>query len=162
MQRLVALLVIASVAAPAHAWAQSARMGGAAVATSPAIAPMGGMHPGVRPPLLRPRPPIARPPFVRPPFARPPFAQQSLAGFGCCWDSADYAYLSPPPAAAYEPEPPQIVYVIPSPPPLVYVPTPRVEPTPEIKLATGQWERHGNGKEYPYTWVWQPAYGTRR
>jgi hypothetical protein len=49
------------------------------------------------------------------------------------------------------------VYVAPSPPTLVYMPTPRVEPAPEIQGANGRWERHGNGKEYPYTWVWVPS-----
>jgi hypothetical protein len=50
--------------------------------------------------------------------------------------------------------PPPIYLVVPSPPSLVYVPTPRVEPAPEITLPTGRWARHGNGVDYPYVWVW--------
>ena len=55
--------------------------------------------------------------------------------------------------------PPPIVYVVPAPPTLAYVAPARVEPAPEIQLATGRWERHGNGREYPYTWVWVGASG---
>jgi hypothetical protein len=50
--------------------------------------------------------------------------------------------------------PPTVYVVVPAPPSLVYVPTPRVEPAPEITLPTGRWARHGNGVDYPYTWVW--------
>ena len=35
------------------------------------------------------------------------------------------------------------------------------EPAPEITGEKGTWARHGNGKEYPYTWVFQPAYRSR-
>jgi hypothetical protein len=44
---------------------------------------------------------------------------------------------------------------VPSPPSLVYVPTPRVDPAPEVTLPTGRWARHGNGVDYPYVWVWE-------
>ncbi len=71
--------------------------------------------------------------------------------FPCC-----VAYFPPEPALLPPPSPP-VVVVAPSPPTLVYVPTPRVEPAPEIQGENGRWERHGNGKEYPYTWVWVPA-----
>lgn len=73
-----------------------------------------------------------------------------------------WAYLpaEPPPPVIVVPPPP-IVYVVPAPPTLTYVPPARVEPAPEIQLATGRWERHGNGKEYPYTWVWVGASGAR-
>jgi hypothetical protein len=53
--------------------------------------------------------------------------------------------------------PPPVVYVVPTPPALAYVPPPRPEPAPEIALPNGRWERHGNGAEYPYTWVWVGA-----
>lgn len=69
----------------------------------------------------------------------------------CC-----VAYFPPEPAPL-PPLSPPVVVVTPSPPTLVYVPTPRVEPAPEIQGENGRWERHGNGKEYPYTWVWVPA-----
>jgi hypothetical protein len=95
----------------------------------------------------RPGDPIMRPPSK----PRPPFRHRF---FPCC-----VAYLPaepPPPAPA---EPPPILYVAPAPPTLVYIPTPRVEPAPEIQGQNGRWERHGNGKEYPYTWVWVPVSG---
>ena len=84
------------------------------------------------------RPPVPRP---RPHRPRPFF-------FPCCVDTA---YL---PAQPPEPAPPPILYVVPSPPALIYIAPPRVKPAPEVRLPTGRWERHGNGKEYPYTWVW--------
>src|SRR4029450_13270985 len=59
------------------------------------------------------------------------------------------------------PPPPTVISIIPSPPALVYIPTPRVEPAPEIAGPKGTWARHGNGKEYPYTWVFQPTHSTR-
>ena len=74
--------------------------------------------------------------------------------FPCC-----VAYFPSPPPPPPEPAEPPIVYVAPSPPTLVYVPAPRVEPAPEIQGPDGRWERHGNGKEYPYTWVWVPSGG---
>jgi hypothetical protein len=76
--------------------------------------------------------------------------------FPCC---ADVPYVPAPPA---DPTPPPVVYVIPSPPPLVYVAPARVEPAAEVLLPTGRWERHGNGKEYPFTWVWVGAAGLSR
>lgn len=156
MSRLVALgLVLAVLLAPASGWAQVARPG-----MTPGGMPVGGVtpgsgHPGFRPPAHRP--PSHRPPLHRP---RPPVVQPPLGFFSCC---ADFSYFppdpGPPPMVA--PAPPPIIYVVPSPPPLVYIPPARVEPAPEIRLPNGKWERHGNGKEYPYTWVWQPAYGAR-
>ena len=106
--------------------------------------------PGMRPDA----PGTGRPPSHRP---RPPFGHRP--GFPCC---VGWAYLpaEPPPPVIVVPPPP-IVYVVPAPPTLTYVPPARVEPAPEIRLATGRWERHGNGKEYPYTWVWVGASGAR-
>ncbi len=72
--------------------------------------------------------------------------------FPCC---LGFSYVTPePPPPVIVVPPPPVVYVVPSPPSLAYVPTPRPEPAPEIVLPTGRWARHGNGKEYPYTWVW--------
>jgi hypothetical protein len=90
-----------------------------------------------RPPAPRPRPHRPRPFF-----------------FPCCVETA---YL---PAQPPEPAPPPILYVVPSPPALIYIAPPRVEPAPEVRLPTGRWERHGNGKEYPYTWVWVGVAGS--
>ena len=94
----------------------------------------------------KPGDPTMRPPSSKP---RPPFRRF----FPCC---VAYFPVEPPPPA---PEPPTILYVAPTPPTLVYIPTPRVEPAPEIQGQNGRYERHGNGKEYPYTWVWVPASG---
>jgi len=96
----------------------------------------------------KPGDPSTRRPVPRP---RPPFRH---GFFPCC--VASY-FPSPPPPP--EPAEPPIVYVVPTPPTLVYVPPPRVEPAPEIQGQNGRWERHGNGKEYPYTWVWVPSGG---
>jgi hypothetical protein len=96
----------------------------------------------------RPGDPSTRPPASKP---RPHFRHRF---FPCC-----VAYSPSPPPPLPEPAEPPIVYVVPTPPTLVYVPTPRVEPAPEIQGANGRWERHGNGKEYPYTWVWVPSGG---
>ena len=121
-----------------------------------ALAPPGASAQDIRlGPDMRPdapgtgRRPSHRP---RPPFRHPP-------GFPCC---VGWSYLpaEPPPPVIVVPPPP-IVYVVPAPPTLVYVPPARVEPAPEVQLATGRWERHGNGKEYPYTWVWVGAPGAR-
>ena len=132
MRRLVIALVIAlGVAAlPPVASAQEIRIGPDPAGPSPSVGP---------PPMRRPRPPGHHPrPF-----------------FPCC--AAYWPAPEPPPP----PAPPPIVYVLPpGPPPLVYVPTPRVEPAPEVQLPTGRWERHGNGREYPYTWVWVAATGS--
>ena len=95
----------------------------------------------------RPGDPTMRPPFSKP---RPPFRNRF---FPCC-----VAYFPPEPPPP-EPAAPPILYVVPTPPTLVYVPTPRVEPAPEVQGQNGRWERHGNGKEYPYTWVWVPSGG---
>jgi hypothetical protein len=101
-------------------------------------------------------PGTGRPPSHRP---RPPFVHRPSPFIPCC---VGWSYLptDPPPPVIVAPPPP-IVYVVPTGPSLAYVPTPRVEPAPEVQLATGRWERHGNGKEYPYTWVWVGAAGTR-
>lgn len=98
----------------------------------------------------KPGDPGRRPPASRP---RPPFHHHHRF-FPCC-----VAYFPPEPLPPPPPAPPPILYVVPSPPALVYVPTPRVEPAPEIQGQNGRWERHGNGKEYPYTWVWVPSSG---
>ena len=89
----------------------------------------------------------------RPPVHRPPI-------FPCC---VGFAYTMPPepPGPVIVVPPPPVVYVVPSPPALTYVPTPRTAPAPEIVTPSGRWARHGNGKEYPYTWVFQPAYPAR-
>jgi hypothetical protein len=136
MIRLVVLCLMLLTAglAPANAWAQ------AGPANAPGGVSSGGMTPAFRPPVNRP-PIRPRPPIV-------PF-------FSCCADSS-YFPDAPPPMVA--PPPPTVIYVIPSPPALVYIPTPRVQPAPEVAGPKGTWARHGNGKEYPYTWVFQPAY----
>src|SRR5512136_3048347 len=131
MRRLVVLLTVVLIGAlaPLNASAQDVRVGS-------------GMRPddagADRPPSHRPRPP------------RLPFGHQP--GFPCCvgWS---YVPAEPPPPLITVPSPP-IVYVVPAPPTLTYVAPARVEPAPEIQTSTGRWERHGNGKEYPYTWVW--------
>lgn len=138
MRRLTAVtlaLLLMVALAPMGAGAQEVRFG---FGTRPA-----GPGPGHHPPPHRPRPPfIHRPvPFVP-----------------CCLGIAYQPAELPPPVT---PALPPILYVMPAPPPLVYVPTPRVEPAPEIQLATGRWERHGNGKEYPYSWVWVGGPGSR-
>ena len=134
MRRLVALLAVILIGAlaPVGASAQDIRVG-----------------PGMRPDGAG----TDRPPHQpRPPFGHRP-------GFPCC---VGWSYLpaEPPPPVIVVPAPP-IIYVVPAPPTVAYVPPARVEPAPEIQLPTGRWERHGNGKEYPYTWVWVGASGTR-
>ena len=84
----------------------------------------------------------------RPPTHRPRPHRPGPFFFPCCVD-ATYLPAEPP-----APAPPPIVYVVPSPPSLIYIAPPRVDPAPEVQLPTGRWERHGNGREYPYTWVW--------
>ena len=109
-----------------------------------ALAPMGAAAQEVRGGIRTedPSTPSTGPaPRLRPHRPRPFF-------FPCCVDTA---YL---PAQPPEPAPPPILYVLPSAPTLIYIAPPRVEPAPEVQLPTGRWERHGNGKEYPYTWVW--------
>ena len=131
MRRLVPLLAVILIGAlaPLGAAAQDIRVGS-------------GMRPddagADRPPAHRPRPPFGHRP-----------------GFPCC---VGWSYLpaEPPPRVIVVPPPP-IVYVVPAPPTLAYVAPARVEPAPEIQTSTGRWERHGNGKEYPYTWVWVGA-----
>ena len=107
-----------------------------------------GLRPGFRPAH---RPPAHRPPIHRP---RPPV----VPFFNCC---ADLSYFPDEPPPVILPPPPTVIYIVPSPPSLVYIPTPRVEPAPEITGERGTWARHGNGKEYPYTWVFQPAHRGR-
>jgi len=63
--------------------------------------------------------------------------------------------LLPARAAGGRDPPPPVYVIVPSPPSLVYVPTPRVDPAPEVTLPTGRWARHGNGVDYPYVWVWE-------
>jgi hypothetical protein len=134
MRRLVALLAVILIGAlaPVGASAQEIRVG-----------------PGMRPDGAG----TDRPPHQpRRPFGHRP-------GFPCCvgWS---YPPAEPPPPVIVVPPPP-IIYVVPAPPTVAYVPPARVEPAPEIQMPTGRWERHGNGKEYPYTWVWVGASGTR-
>lgn len=140
MVRLVVVcLVLLTVGlAPASGWAQAGSVGASGTGSA------GGMRPAFRPP-------VNRPPIIRP---RPPI----VPFFSCCADSS-YFPDEPPPMVA--PPPPTVIYIIPSPPALVYIPTPRVEPAPEIAGPKGTWARHGNGKEYPYTWVFQPTHPTR-
>ena len=86
---------------------------------------------------------------------RPPFVHRPIAVIPCCLGFS-YGALEPPPPVIV-PAPPSVIYVVPVLPPLAYVATPRPEPAAEVQLPTGRWERHGNGKEYPYTWVWVSA-----
>jgi hypothetical protein len=92
-----------------------------------------------------PTPGAAQPQTPRP---RPPFRHRPFPFISCCVETAYLPAQLPPPA------PPAIVDVIPAQPSLIYIPAPKVEPAPEVQLPTGRWERHGNGKEYPYIWVW--------
>lgn len=79
--------------------------------------------------------------------------------FPCCLGGL---FVPPAPPVVVVPPPPVYV-VVPSPPDLVHVPTPRSEPAPEVTLPTGRWARHGNGVDYPYTWVWEgPASSSQR
>ena len=139
MARLVVawLMLLTVGLTPAGVWAQAGSV------NAPGAPAAGGMRPAVRPP-------VNRPPIVRP---RPP----AVPSLSCCVDSAPFPV--PPPIVV--PPPPTVIYVIPSPPSLVHIPTPRVEPAPEIAEPKGTWARHGNGKEYPYTWVFQPAHPAR-
>lgn len=135
MNRLAAVLglaliaILVAVGAPGAAWAQQ-------------------MRPDMSPAPL----PAHRPPHHRP---RPPFAHRPFPVFPCC---LGFSYLPPAPPLVIVAAPPPVVFVMPpSAPALAYVPPPRVEPAPEVTLPTGRWERHGNGREYPYTWVWVGA-----
>jgi len=111
-----------------------------------ALAPMGAAAQEVRVGIRTEDP--STPATGGPPAPRPRPHRPRSFFFPCCVDTA---YL---PAQPPEPAPPPILYVLPSPPALIYIAPPRVEPAPEVQLPTGRWERHGNGKEYPYTWVW--------
>jgi len=130
MGRLVVVLGLALLAGllPATGWAQQTR-------------PDMSLHgPGtVHRPAHRPR---------------PPFVHRPIPVIPCC---LGFSYPAPEPPPVIVTAPPPVIYVVPAPPALVYVAPPRVEPAPEIQLPTGRWERHGNGKEYPYTWVWVGA-----
>lgn len=120
----------------------------AAVALLMLVAPTGAWADPTRtmdPPPAGPHRPPHRPPPVHRPF---PF-------ISCC---LGVAYVPPPPPVIVPALPPVVYVVVPSAPSPVYVAPPRVEPAPEVSFPTGRWERHGNGVEYPYTWVWQPAY----
>jgi hypothetical protein len=130
MSRLVAALGLAPLAGllPANGWAQQTR-------------PDMSLHgPGtVHRPSHRPR---------------PPFVHRPIPVIPCC---LGFSYGAPEPPSVIVAAPPPVIYVVPAPPALAYVAPPRVEPSPEVQLPTGRWERHGNGKEYPYTWVWVSA-----
>lgn len=94
----------------------------------------GGSPGSMSRPHHRPARPLARPhPFI-----------------GCCLGGS-HVYPAPPVVVI---PPPTVYVIVPSPPSLVHVPTPRVEPAPEIVLPSGRWARHGNGVDYPYVWVW--------
>jgi hypothetical protein len=110
------------------------------------LAPMGAAAQDVRGGIRTEDP--STPSTGRPPAPRPRPHRPRPFFFPCCVDTA---YL---PAQPPEPAPPPILYVVPSAPALIYIAPARVEPAPEVQLPTGRWERHGNGKEYPYTWVW--------
>jgi len=85
---------------------------------------------------------------------RPPFVHRPIAVIPCC---LGFSYGAPEPPPVIVPALPPVIYVVPAAPALAYVAPPLVEPAPEVQLPTGRWERHGNGKEYPYTWVWVGA-----
>jgi hypothetical protein len=130
MSRTVVALGLALLAglAPTNGWAQQA--------TS-----------GMRPDSLG----TVRRPSHRP---RPPFVHRPIPVIPCCLGFS-YGAAEPPPVIV--PALPSVIYVVSAPPPLAYVATPRPEPAAEVQLPTGRWERHGNAKEYPYTWVWVGA-----
>jgi len=107
--------------------------------------PAGAQEVRISPDPGSPTPGAAQPPTHRP---RPPFRHRPVLFVPCCVEATYLPAHLPPPA------PPAIVNVIPAQPSLIYIPAPKVEPAPEVQLPTGRWERHGNGKEYPYTWVW--------
>lgn len=98
----------------------------------------------------------------------PPINRPLLATGGCVelfsdpgWFSRSYTplFAYSPAQGTAAPAPP-VVYVTPVPtePDLAYVPPLSVEPAPEVKFPTGRWERHGNGVDYPYVWVWIAEY----
>lgn len=89
------------------------------------------------------------------PGPRPPGMRRPI--FPCCVGYGFSYYPSEPPPPIIVPAQPPAIYVVPSPPALAYVPTPRPEPTPEIAAPGGRWVRHGNGREYPYSWVFEPT-----
>ena len=130
MSRLVIAIGLALLAGstPAAGWAQSI------------MSPAGSET--VRRPPHRPRRP------VHPPIHKP------IPVIPCC---LGFSYYRPPDPPVIVPGPPPVIYVVPSSPTLTYVAPARPEPAPEVLLPTGRWERHGNGKEYPYTWVWVGA-----
>jgi len=70
---------------------------------------------------------------------------------GSSYAAFPYGYLDesladyPPVVAA-----PAMVMPIPSEMTLL----PQGELAPEVRFPTGRWERHGNGVDYPYMWVW--------
>ncbi len=109
------------------------------------LAPASASADDVRLDGMSPPPPGSTPRPPRPPIHRPPI-------FPCCVGFS-YGLPEAPPPVILVPPPP-VVYVVPSPPALTYVPAPRPEPALEVVTPSGRYARHGNGKEYPYTWVW--------
>ncbi len=161
---------LAPLSRAADAWSQGGHLNCCARMGSPGSAVLVQPHPGV---IVRPStvvvpqaPVVIVPQHVLSPVPRHPlgvpFVNRRLPVSGCCtelfpdpaWLSSSYMPLgaySPPVAAV---PPPPVVYVTPTAPDLAYIPPPPVEPAPEIKFPTGRWERHGNGVDYPYVWVW--------
>lgn len=172
---LCLLLGSALLSRPAGAWSPGGHRSCCVVVASPGSVVVVKPSPVV---IVRPSTVVVRPsagaiapqrvevlvPPVRSHLLAVPPMNRALLATGCCveffpdpgWFSRAYT-----PPIAYSPAqgtaaPPPVVYVTPVPtePDLVYVPLPPVEPAPEVKFPTGRWERHGNGVDYPYVWVW--------
>ncbi len=165
---------------PAEAWSPGGHRSCCGVVASPGSVVVVKPSPGV---IVRPSTIVARPSAVvivpqrvevlvlpvRSHLLAVPPLNRTLSATGCCvefFPDPGWFSRSSTPLIAYSPAlgtaapPPPVVYVTPVPtePDLAYVPPPVVEPAPEVKFPTGRWERHGNGVDYPYVWVWVAEY----
>jgi len=165
---------------PAKAWSPGGHRSCCVVVASPGSVVVVKPSPVV---IVRPSTIVVRPsavvivpqrvevlvPPVRSHLLAVPHTNRTLLATGCCveffpdpgWFSRSYTPLiASSPALGTAAPPPPVVYVTPVPtePDLAYVPPPSVEPAPEVKFPTGRWERHGNGVDYPYVWVWVAEY----
>ncbi len=177
---LCLVLGLAPLSRPAEAWSPGGHRSCCGVVASPGSVVVVKPSPIV---IERPSTVVARPsavvivprrvevliPPARSHLLGMPPVNRTLLATGCCveffpdpgWFSRSYTPLfAYSPAQVTAAPPPPVVYLTPVPtePDLVYVPPPSVEPTPEVKFPTGRWERHGNGVDYPYVWVWVAGY----
>ena len=178
--RLCLILGSALLSHPAEAWSPGGHRSCCVVVASPGSVVVVKPNPVV---IMRPSTIVGRPsavvivprrvemlvPLVPSHLLAVPSMNRTLLATGCCveffpdpgWFSRSYTPLiAYSPALGTAAPPPPVVYVTPVPtePDLAYVPSPSVEPAPEVKFPTGRWERHGNGVDYPYVWVWVPEY----